>query len=66
MFHVYPGEEKGGPLRECNKTATSEPNLTAVQRIPPKEVRSESNLSTRVSPMKENISQGMFFLLILL
>ncbi|CAH1132178.1 unnamed protein product [Ceutorhynchus assimilis] len=44
------------PLRE-NKTAVSEPNLIEVQKIPPKEVRSETNLS-RISPRTEFDVQG--------
>ena len=58
MLQGFGELEHHGPLRESNKVATSEPNLREFTKIPAKEVRSESNIPSRVSPSKENISQG--------
>ncbi|XP_019754287.2 anillin isoform X2 [Dendroctonus ponderosae] len=49
---------KVSPLRESNKNAVSEPDLTEVKKIPPRESASESSIPYKLSQAKEGTLEG--------
>lgn len=53
-------DAKVSSLRESNKNAISEPDLTEVKNIPPRESASESSIPYRLSQTKDGSLEGNF------